>query len=46
MLNLGRDEVFVEADGWTVRTVDGSPSAHFENTIAVGDAGPDVLTAP
>ena len=46
MLNLGRDEVVVEADGWTVRTVDGSPSAHFENTIAVTDAGPDVLTGP
>jgi methionyl aminopeptidase len=46
MLNLGRDEVVVEADGWTVRTLDGSPSAHFENTIAVGAAGPDVLTEP
>ena len=46
MLNLGRDEVVVEADGWTVRTVDGSPSAHFENTVAVTDAGPDVLTGP
>jgi methionyl aminopeptidase len=46
MLNLGRDEVVVEADGWTVRTVDGSPSAHFENTVAVTHAGPDVLTGP
>jgi methionyl aminopeptidase len=45
MFNLGGDEVFVEDDGWTVRTADGSLSAHFENTIAVSDAGPEVLTA-
>jgi methionyl aminopeptidase len=29
-----------------VRTSDGALSAHFENTIAVTDHGPDVLTAP
>jgi methionyl aminopeptidase len=45
MFNLGGDEVFVEDDGWTVRTADGSLSAHFENTIAVSDGGPEVLTA-
>ncbi|MGZ8481199.1 MAG: type I methionyl aminopeptidase, partial [Candidatus Limnocylindria bacterium] len=33
MYNLGGDDVFVEDDGWTVRTSDGSLSAHFENTI-------------
>ena len=44
MYNLGGDEVFVEDDGWTVRTVDGARSAHFENTIAVTADGPDVLT--
>ena len=44
MFTLGDDEVFVEDDGWTVRTSDGSISAHFENTIAVTDGAPDVLT--
>jgi methionyl aminopeptidase len=44
MFNLGGDDVYVEDDGWTVRTVDGAISAHFENTISVSDAGPDVLT--
>jgi len=46
MFNLGGDEVFVEEDGWTVRTADGSVSAHFENTIAVTEGAPDVLTEP
>jgi methionyl aminopeptidase len=46
MFNLGGDEVFVEDDGWTVRTVDGAISAHFENTISVGDDGPVLLTGP
>jgi methionyl aminopeptidase len=44
MFNLGGDDVFVEDDGWTVRTSDGGLSAHFENTIAVGSQGPEVLT--
>jgi methionyl aminopeptidase len=44
MFNLGGDEVLVADDNWTVRTADGSLSAHFENTIAVTDAGVDVLT--
>ena len=46
MFNIGGDEVFVGDDGWTVRTADGSLSAHFENTVAVGEAGPEVLTVP
>jgi methionyl aminopeptidase len=44
MFNLGTGEVYVEADGWTVRTSDGSISAHFENTVAVTEGAPDVLT--
>lgn len=44
MFNLGGDDVYVEDDGWTVRTADGALSAHFENTVAVTDNGPDVLT--
>lgn len=45
MFNLGGDDVLVLDDGWTVVTADGSLSAHFENTIVVTDAGPEVLTA-
>jgi methionyl aminopeptidase len=46
MFTLGGDDVTVDDDGWTVRTVDGALAAHFENTIAVTDDGPRVLTAP
>lgn len=44
MVNLGRPEVVVLENGWTVVTKDGSLSAHFEHTVAVTDDGPDVLT--
>ena len=44
MFTMGNDDVFVADDNWTVRTSDGSLSAHFENTIAVTDAGPEILT--
>jgi methionyl aminopeptidase len=46
MFNLGGDDVAMLRDGWTVVTADGSLSAHFENTIAVADDGPQVLTEP
>jgi methionyl aminopeptidase len=45
MVNLGNYDVQIEADGWTVTTVDGLPSSHFEHTIAVTEEGPVVLTA-
>lgn len=44
MFNLGGEETKVELDGWTVRTLDGSLSAHFEHTIALTDGGVRVLT--
>ncbi|MGH2379746.1 MAG: type I methionyl aminopeptidase [Candidatus Limnocylindria bacterium] len=44
MFNLGGDDVFVADDNWTVRTADGSLSAHFENTIAITGEGPEILT--
>jgi methionyl aminopeptidase len=44
MVNVGGAETMVLEDGWTVITVDGSLSAHFEHTIAVTDDGPEVLT--
>jgi methionyl aminopeptidase len=44
MLTLGRHEVQTRPDGWTVVTRDGSLAAHFEDTIAVTEHGPEVLT--
>lgn len=44
MLTLGRHEVEVQPDGWTVVTKDGSLAAHFEHSIAVTDDGPQILT--
>ena len=44
MINLGTDEVVTDADMWTVRTADGSASAHYEHMVAVRKGGPDVLT--
>jgi methionyl aminopeptidase len=45
MLNAGSWETRVEDDGWTVKTLDGSISAHFEHTIAITDGEAEVLTA-
>ena len=45
MVNAGGHAVRVLSDGWTAVTVDGSLSAHFEHTIAVGADGAEVLTA-
>ncbi|MEO5536003.1 MAG: type I methionyl aminopeptidase [Pseudolysinimonas sp.] len=42
---LGTDKISTDADGWTLRSKDGSRGAHVEHTIAVTDAGPRVLTA-
>ena len=44
MFTLGGDDVYVADDNWTVRTADGELAAHFENTIAVTEHGPDLLT--
>ncbi len=44
MVNLGRPEVAVLDDKWTVVTRDGKPSAHFEHTVAVLEEGAEVLT--
>ena len=42
----GDDDYRVDADGWTLRSADGSRAAHVEHTVAVTDDGPRVLTAP
>jgi len=44
MVNIGGPETYMLSDGWTVVTKDGSLSAHFEDTIAILDKGPEVLT--
>jgi len=46
MVNMGTWRTKRDADGWTVRTADGSLSAHFEHTIAITDGEPIVLTVP
>ena len=44
MLTLGDSEVQELDDGWTVVTVDGLPSAHYEHTVCVTESGPELLT--
>jgi len=46
MVNLGRPQVEVLDDGWTAVTLDRTPSAHFEHSVAITDEGPWVLSAP
>lgn len=45
MVNAGVYDVRVLSDGWTVKTRDGKLSAHYENTIAITDGEPEILTA-
>lgn len=45
MVNIGACDVKTLGDGWTVKTCDGSLAAHFEHTIAITTAGPEILTA-
>lgn len=45
MVNLGTWKTKTLDDGWTVVTLDGSVSAHFEHSIAITETGPEVLTA-
>jgi methionyl aminopeptidase len=44
MVNIGAHDVDVADDGWAIHTTDGSLSAHFEHTVAVGRKSPQVLT--
>jgi methionyl aminopeptidase len=46
MFNAGTWETRVDPDGWTVRTADGSLSAHFEHTVAITRSGIKVMTMP
>jgi len=44
MVNMGKKEVSFDDDGWTVRTADKKPSAHFEHTVVLTENGPEILT--
>jgi methionyl aminopeptidase len=44
MVNIGTWQTRILNDGWTVVTMDGKPSAHFEHTVAITESGPEILT--
>ena len=44
MLNEGKVDLYIQNDGWTVKTVDGKLSAHYENTVAITKTGYEILT--
>ena len=44
MVNVGSWQTRILDDGWTVATMDGKPSAHFEHTVAITADGPEILT--
>ena len=45
MINLGSRNIVIERDGWTTRTRDRKPSAHFEHTVAVREGKADILSS-
>ena len=45
MINAGSEEVYLHDDEWSISTIDGALSAHFEHTVAVTQDGHEVLTA-
>ncbi len=44
MINAGKKGVYQEPDGWTIRTQDGKPSAHFEHSVAIRNGKADILS--
>jgi methionyl aminopeptidase len=44
MLNIGRDDIVSSDDGWTIKTADGTHSAHFEHTILITEGDAEILT--
>ena len=45
MINLGTKDVVQDKDGWTIRTKDGKPSAHFEHDVAIRNGKADILSS-
>jgi methionyl aminopeptidase len=44
MITMGSPDVWLDEDGWTIATTDGSLAAHFEHTVAILPGGPRILT--
>jgi methionyl aminopeptidase len=44
MINAGSPDVFLHDDEWSISTIDGALSAHFEHTVAITEEGPKILT--
>ena len=44
MINMGTWKVWQQNDGWTIRTLDGKPAAHYENTVLITEDGVEILT--
>lgn len=44
MINMGKRDIYVDDDGWTIHTRDGLPSAHYENTLLITEDGYELLT--
>ena len=45
MINMGEKRIVMEKDGWTVRTKDHKPSAHFEHTVTIRQGKADILSS-
>jgi methionyl aminopeptidase len=45
MINLGTKDIFHDEDGWTIRTKDGKPAAHYEHTICIKKDKADILSS-
>jgi methionyl aminopeptidase len=45
MINMGTRDIMQHNDGWTITTLDGKPSAHFEHTIVVRDGEAEILSS-
>lgn len=45
MITMGARQIFIENDGWTIRTRDGKPAAHYEHTVAIGIGKADILSS-
>ena len=44
MVNMGTEKIIQLDDGWTIKTADGKPSAHFEHNVAIIDGKPKLLS--
>ena len=45
MINLGTKDVYRDKDGWTIKTADGKPSAHYEHDVSIQGGKADLLSS-